>query len=58
MNRSPENLTRVKYEFADGSFVDTWQPQRQMHNDFLIDREMQRTINYTASAAGASRTWR
>ena len=52
MNVSPEKLLRVKYEFADGSVVDTWQPERQMHNDFLIDRDMQRTVNYTGIASG------
>jgi hypothetical protein len=52
MNVSPEKLLRVKYKFADGSVVDTWQPERQLHNDFLIDREMQRTVNYTGIASG------
>ena len=52
MNISPENLQRVVYRFEDGSYVDAWQPQRQMHNDFLIDREMQRTINYTGIGSG------
>ena len=49
---SPENLTRVKYTFDDGAIVDTWRPQRQLHNDFLIDREMQRTVNYTGIGSG------
>ena len=52
MNISPENLQRVVYRFEDGSYVDAWQPQRQMHNDFLIDRDMQRTINYTGIGSG------
>ena len=52
MNISPENLQRVMYRFEDGSYVDAWQPQRQMHNDFLIDRDMQRTINYTGIGSG------
>ena len=51
-NVSPENLTRVKYKFDDGAIVDTWRPQRQLHNDFLIDREMQRTVNYTGIGSG------
>ena len=51
-NVSPENLTRVKYTFDDGAIVDTWRPQRQLHNDFLIDREMQRTVNYTGIGSG------
>ena len=52
MNISPENLQRVMYRFEDGSYVDTWRPQRQMENDFLIDRDMQRTINYTGIGSG------
>ena len=52
MNISPENLQRVMYHFDDGSYVDTWRPQRQMENDFLIDRDMQRTINYTGIGSG------
>ena len=51
-NISPEKLLRVKYKFEDGSVVDTWQPERQLHNDFLIDREMQRVDNYTGIASG------
>jgi phenylpropionate dioxygenase-like ring-hydroxylating dioxygenase large terminal subunit len=35
------------FQFPDGGQADTWIPQRNKANDYLIDREMQRTRNYT-----------
>ena len=48
---SPSNLQRVKYQLPDGYIVDAWQPERQMHNDFNIDRALQKTGNYTGIAS-------
>ncbi len=49
---SPEALFRTTFELKAGTIIDTWRPRRQKGNDYLIDRDMQRTINYTGIASG------
>ncbi len=46
MTQSPQNLHKVKYTLPDGYVIDTWIPERTPQNDYNIDREMQKTVNY------------
>ena len=45
-------LERVKYTLPDGSIIDTYRSRRAPENDYLIDRQMQRTQNYTGIPFG------
>ncbi len=49
LNRPNSNaeMYRCAYRLPDGGRVDTWRPEQNADNDYLIDREMQRTKNYT-----------
>ncbi len=49
---SPESLSWQHHELKDGTIIDCWRPKRQRGNDYLIDRNMQRTQNYTGIASG------
>jgi phenylpropionate dioxygenase-like ring-hydroxylating dioxygenase large terminal subunit len=40
-------IERCQMRFADGFTIDTWRDKRQITNDYGIDRELQRTGNYT-----------
>ena len=40
-------LERCQMSFPDGFVIDTWRDVRQATNDYKIDRELQRTGNYT-----------
>ena len=37
---------------GDRTLIDCWRPRRNRDNDYLIDREMQRTQNFTGIASG------
>jgi phthalate 4,5-dioxygenase len=37
---------------GDRTLIDCWRPQRTRDNDYLIDRDMQRTKNFTGIASG------
>ncbi len=39
--------TRQRFKLPDGTIIDTWVPECNKDNDYLIDRKMQRTLNYT-----------
>lgn len=43
----PPRLTRGTWPLKDGYVIDTWLPEANRENDYLIDREMQRTTNAT-----------
>lgn len=43
----PPRATRGPYELPDSSVIDTWLPLAARGNDYLVDREMQRTTNFT-----------
>ncbi|HLF77744.1 MAG TPA: Rieske 2Fe-2S domain-containing protein [Dehalococcoidia bacterium] len=43
----PCRVTRGPFTLKDGGIIDTWLPIATKENDYLIDREMQRTMNYT-----------
>ena len=45
-------LEKVKYTLPDGKIIDTNRSVRAPENDYLIDREMQRTQNYTGIPFG------
>jgi len=45
-------LEHVKYILSDGKIIDTYRSVRAPENDYLIDREMQRTQNYTGIPFG------
>jgi hypothetical protein len=45
-------LERVKYTLPDGVIIDINRSVRAPENDYLIDREMQRTQNYTGIPFG------
>jgi nitrite reductase/ring-hydroxylating ferredoxin subunit len=50
---SPEGLTKQVYKLpGDRTLIDCWRPRRIRDNDYLIDREMQRTQNFTGIASG------
>jgi phthalate 4,5-dioxygenase oxygenase subunit len=40
-------IERCQMRFPDGFVIDTWRDERQITNDYKIDRELQRTGNYT-----------
>jgi len=43
----PPRITRGTYQLKDGYIIDTWLPVANRDNDYLIDQEMKRTVNYT-----------
>jgi len=43
----PPRTTRGTYALADGAVVDTFLPVASKENDYELDREMQRTVNFT-----------
>ena len=43
----PPRVTRGAYSLRDGYVIDTWLPVANRDNDYLIDREIQRTVNFT-----------
>jgi nitrite reductase/ring-hydroxylating ferredoxin subunit len=52
LNSSPEALFRTTFKLPDDTIIDTWRPKRNRDNDYLIDRDMQRTQNFTGIASG------
>lgn len=45
--REKMELEPVVYKMADGNKIDIWRSVRNKDNDYLIDREMQKTTNFT-----------
>lgn len=45
--RFPPELDRCVFRLGDGYLIDTWRPRRNKDNDYLIDRDVQRSQNYT-----------
>ncbi|MGW0586436.1 Rieske 2Fe-2S domain-containing protein [Streptosporangium sp. NPDC002607] len=43
----PPRMERGRYVLPDGYAIDTWLPLANKENDYLLDREMQRTVNFT-----------
>lgn len=43
----PPRMTKGPYALPDGYIIDTYLPEANRENDYLIDREMQRTRNYS-----------
>lgn len=43
----PPELGYGAFRLKDGYIIDTWRPKRNKDNDYLIDREMQRKVNFT-----------
>jgi len=43
----PPRITRGTYVLKDGYIIDTWLPVANRENDYLIDRAMQRDVNFT-----------
>lgn len=43
----PPRMDRGRYTLPDGAMIDIWLPLANKENDFLIDREMQKTVNFT-----------
>jgi len=43
----PPRITRGAFALADGYIIDTWLPVANRTNDYLIDRDMQRDVNFT-----------
>jgi phthalate 4,5-dioxygenase oxygenase subunit len=43
----PPRIQRGAYTLPDGYKIDAWIPVANPENDYLIDREMQRTVNFT-----------
>lgn len=41
------------YTLPDGYVIDAYQPVRTKENDYLIDRELQRTVNFTGTTGSA-----
>ena len=53
LTASPQNLSRAVFKLpGDRTLIDCWRPQRTRDNDYLIDRDMQRTKNFTGIASG------
>ena len=46
-NNGNIQLERVAMPFPDGSIIDTWRDVRQATNDYGIDRQLQKTGNFT-----------
>ena len=43
----PPRMRKGTYQLADGYVIDTWLPEATRENDYQLDREMQRTHNYS-----------
>jgi hypothetical protein len=43
----PPRMERRPYALKDGYLIDSWVPTANVENDYLIDREMQRNVNFT-----------
>ena len=43
----PPQLERRPFQLRDGTIIDTWRPKRNRENDYLVDREIQRTESFT-----------
>jgi len=43
----PPRITRGTFALADGYVIDTWLPVANRANDYLLDRDMQRDVNFT-----------
>jgi phthalate 4,5-dioxygenase oxygenase subunit len=43
----PPRVERRPYTLPDGYVIDSWVPTANRENDYLIDRDMQRDINFT-----------
>lgn len=43
----PPRMKAGKYQLPDGYIIDTFLPEASKENDYGIDREMQRTVNFT-----------
>ncbi len=43
----PPRMQKGKFEFPDGHVIDTFLPTANKDNDYLIDRETQRTVNFS-----------
>jgi phenylpropionate dioxygenase-like ring-hydroxylating dioxygenase large terminal subunit len=43
----PPRISRGAYQLRDGYIIDTWLPVANRENDYLIDQELKRTVNYT-----------
>ncbi|MET0497937.1 MAG: Rieske 2Fe-2S domain-containing protein [Steroidobacteraceae bacterium] len=43
----PPRMTPGKYRLSDGYIIDTFLPVASKENDYEIDRDMQRTVNFT-----------
>jgi phenylpropionate dioxygenase-like ring-hydroxylating dioxygenase large terminal subunit len=43
----PPELDRCVYRLPNGTRIDTWRPRRNADNEFLLDREVQRTKTFT-----------
>ena len=43
----PPRVERGAYTLPDGHIIDAWVPKANHENDYLIDREMQRNVNFT-----------
>jgi phenylpropionate dioxygenase-like ring-hydroxylating dioxygenase large terminal subunit len=43
----PPRLTRGTFALKNGYIIDTWLPVANRENDYLLDRGMQRDVNYT-----------
>jgi phthalate 4,5-dioxygenase oxygenase subunit len=48
----PPRMAKGLYTLPDGTIIDTFLPAANRENDYLIDREMQRTVNFTGIAYG------
>ena len=44
---APLGKTFQQFKLTDGYIVDCWRAERTIDNDYLIDREMQKTVNFT-----------
>jgi nitrite reductase/ring-hydroxylating ferredoxin subunit len=43
----PPRMERGPFRLPDGTIIDTWVPTARLENDYLIDRQMQRDVNFT-----------
>ncbi|MDT7706933.1 MAG: phthalate 4,5-dioxygenase [Pseudonocardiales bacterium] len=43
----PPRAERRPYRLPDGGIIDAWVPTANLDNDYLIDRDMQRDVNFT-----------
>lgn len=52
LHTSPYTLHRVVFKLpGDRTLIDVWRPQRNRDNDYELDRELQRTKNFTGIAS-------